>query len=121
MLVRDAGRNALTNKIIGDQTISYLNTHAHQYMKKRVIPLNVSDKIRLSEMEQEQEQMVPWISLSKFSTDATVSAHQVHVVHVSCTHLNNLRLLESKLLCNNFIAQHLRFAREIFGARKFLN
>lgn len=71
ILTRDAVRNALLNGITGDQIIAYLNAHAHPFMKKGVIPSNVSDEIRLWEAEQERVQMVAGILLSDFNTDAS--------------------------------------------------
>lgn len=71
ILTRDAVRNALMNGITGDQIIAYLNAHAHPFMKKGVIPSNVSDEIRLWEAEQERVQMVSGILLSDFNTDAS--------------------------------------------------
>lgn len=71
ILTRDAVRNALMSGITGDQIIAYLNAHAHPFMKKGVIPSNVSDEIRLWEAEQDRVQMVTGILLSDFNTDAS--------------------------------------------------
>lgn len=71
ILTRDAVRNALMNGITGDQIIAYLNAHAHPFMKKGVIPSNVSDEIRLWEAEQERVQMNPGILLSDFNFDSS--------------------------------------------------
>lgn len=58
-LTRDAVRRAFLNGINADQIIAYLNAHADPRMKKRLIPSNVGNEIRLWEGEQERVQTMP--------------------------------------------------------------
>jgi transcription initiation factor TFIIH subunit 4 len=53
MITRDSIRRALNFGITADQIITYLRTHAHPEMKKKmpILPLTVVDQIRLWEME----------------------------------------------------------------------
>lgn len=99
--MKDTVGNALMNGMTGDQNISYLNTHGYSFMKKRVIPLSVSDEMRLPKVDQNQEQMIYAILLSDINTNGTVSAHKEHIVRKSWTHLNYLKLFESKVIYDN--------------------
>ncbi|RKP35685.1 RNA polymerase II transcription factor B subunit 2 [Dimargaris cristalligena] len=53
VITRDSMRSALAHGITADQIIVYLTTHAHVHMRDRnpVLPITVTDQLRLWEME----------------------------------------------------------------------
>ncbi|KAJ1962455.1 RNA polymerase II transcription factor B 52 kDa subunit [Dispira parvispora] len=55
-ITRDSILNALSHGITAEQIITYLTTHAHLHMRERtpVLPVTVTDQVRLWEMEKDR-------------------------------------------------------------------
>jgi transcription initiation factor TFIIH subunit 4 len=69
-VTRDSIRRAIDHGITSDQIISYLQTHAHPQMRKKlpVLPPTVVDQIRLWQIENERMKATPGFLFKDFAT-----------------------------------------------------
>ncbi|KAI8340757.1 RNA polymerase II transcription factor B subunit 2 [Chlamydoabsidia padenii] len=80
VITRDSVRNALIKGITADQIISYLQSHAHPQMRKRVpiLPLTVVDQVRLWEMERNRLKSTPAYLYHEFNVQNDFDAAEKH-------------------------------------------
>jgi transcription initiation factor TFIIH subunit 4 len=71
-VTRDSIRRAIEHGITSDQIISYLTTHAHPQMRKKlpVLPPTVVDQIRLWQIENERMKATPGFLFKDFASAA---------------------------------------------------
>jgi transcription initiation factor TFIIH subunit 4 len=69
-ITRDSIRRAIEHGITSDQIISYLQTHAHTQMRKKlpVLPPTVVDQIRLWQIENERMKATPGFLFKDFAS-----------------------------------------------------
>jgi transcription initiation factor TFIIH subunit 4 len=69
-VTRESIRRAIEHGITSDQIISYLSTHAHPQMRKKlpVLPPTVVDQIRLWQIENERMKATPGFLFKEFAT-----------------------------------------------------
>ncbi|KAI8082830.1 transcription factor TFIIH complex subunit Tfb2 [Halteromyces radiatus] len=80
VITRESVRNALIKGITADQIISYLQSHAHPQMRKRIpiLPLTVVDQIRLWEMERNRLKASPAYLYHEFNVQNDFDAAERH-------------------------------------------
>jgi transcription initiation factor TFIIH subunit 4 len=75
-VTRESIRRAIEHGITSDQIISYLQTHAHSQMRKKmpILPPTVVDQIRLWQIENERMKATPGFLFKDFATPAEYDA-----------------------------------------------
>ncbi|CAO3595386.1 unnamed protein product [Absidia cylindrospora] len=93
VVTRESVRNALIKGITAEQIISYLQSHAHPQMRKRVpiLPLTVVDQIRLWEMERNRLKSTSAYLYHEFNVQTDFDAAERHAKDIGVLLWSNAR------------------------------